>query len=148
MKRNIFYMAICVFAMAGFALLAHAEPIKNPAGSYVTQVFTQYTGLASTARYSGVFKVDRNTIKTVVFAAYSTNGTDILATMPGTAIAQCAATITGPYVTAKDRGTNAVSATTSTIFDLDSRCQYMRFGWTKTGSGKRSLSAWLLYGDQ
>jgi hypothetical protein len=131
-----------------FASVAFSQPIRNPLGPYVAIPFNQYTGMASTARYSGAQKVDRNTQKTVVFVGYSTNGTDVLATLPGTAIAQCGPTSSGPWVTSKDVAANTVSATTSTLFNLDSCCPYIRTGWTKTGTGKRSISAYILFGDQ
>lgn len=144
--KTVFSLVCLVLVIV--ASVAYSEPIRNPSSSYVAQPFNQYTGMASTARYSGVFKVDRNTSKTVFFIGYSTNKTDVLTTLPGTATLQCAVTSTGPYVTAKDRGANATTGTAATIYDLDSRCQYLRAVWTKSGAGARSISAWILYGDQ
>ncbi len=146
MRKFLLFFTVMTLCL-GVAAIAMAERINNPSGAYMTQVFSQYTGLGSTARYSAAQKVDRNTKKTAIFVGYSTNGTDTLASLPGTATLQCAPTSSGPWVTSKDVGANAVSATTSTLFNVDSYCQYVRGTWTKTGSGARSISMWLLYGD-
>ena len=140
MKRNIFYMAICVFAMAGFALLAHAEPINSPAGAYVTQIFTNQNATVASAAQ----KVDRNTIKTFIFTNVSGNGA-ALANIPGTEVVQCGPTSTGPWVTAKTQADTSMSTTAATIFTMNDFCQWVRVNWTRTGTGTSTISTWLLY---
>jgi len=124
---------------------AFAAP-RSPTEIYAAQVFNQYTGYASTARYSAAIKVDAYSRRSISFVGYSTNATDQLANLPGTAIVQWGYSATGPWVTAKDQNGTAISATTSTGFTMIDQFQWIRFGWTKTGTGKRSLSGYLLFG--
>lgn len=128
------------------AASASAESIRFAANVHVEPVFTSYTGMNGTARYSGVVKTDRNTMKAVYFAGYSSNGVQIAA-LPGTAALQCAPTSSGPWVTAKDRAANAISTTSPTVYHLDDYCQFMRVSWTKSETGARNLSSWILYGE-
>jgi hypothetical protein len=130
---------LCVTASAAVGAQRNSGEIYN------IQVFNQYTG-GPAVRYSSPIKTDVYTLKQVVFAGYSTNGTDMLTNLPGTAVAQCGPTSNGPWVTNKDEAGNATSATTSTLFNILGMCQWMRYGWTKTGTGKRSLSAWIIFG--
>lgn len=147
MKSFVNFLAVIIVTM--LCASAFAEKITAPLAATNVQIFNKYTGLGSTARYSVAYKVDRNSKKTAIFQAYSGNGTTTLATIPGTAVLQCGATSSGPWVTSKDLGAStAASATTSTLFTVDELCQWYRIGWTSTrpADGRpRSISAWLLY---
>ena len=135
---------VLVVALA-VAVSASAGDIRN---NYVYTVFTNYTGLNGTARFSQAYKVDRDSKKTVTYQQYSTT-TVVAPTTAGTQILQCGPTSTGPWVTAKDRNSNAVSSTTTTaIYDLMSNCNWYRIGWTRSvASPNKSVSAWILFND-
>ena len=143
--KALFSLLILTFA---FAMLAGATEIKNPMGSYSVALFTNYSGYGSggaTTRYSVAQKVDRDTQKTVFVQGYST-GTTEASSLAGTVALQCGLTSSGPWVVAKDRAGSATSATSSTVFDLDTLCQYVRASYLKSAAGAPNISVWLLYG--
>lgn len=139
---------ICSFLALALICLAVSAMAGDINRNYVQQIFSNYTGLNGTARYSIAYKVDRDSKKTIVYNQYSTT-TVTAPTTVGTQILQCGVTSTGPWITAKDRGANAISSTTTTaIYDLASNCNWYRVGWTRSvASPTRSISAWILFGD-
>ena len=148
MKR--FFAFLCVAAVL-CATSALAEPIENPAGSYTAALFTNYTGYGTggaTTRYSYAQKVDRNTVKSVMIQGYST-GTTTAASFTGTFTLQCSPDNGTTWITAKDVGGNAISATTGPlVYDLMTRCPMVRASYLKSSAGAPNISVWLLYGDQ
>lgn len=64
------------------------------------------------------------------------------AALSGTFLLQCGPTNTGPWVTCKDTGANAVTTTSNTIFHLSNAVLWVRGSWTKTAG---RVKAWLTY---
>jgi hypothetical protein len=141
---------ITVAAALALATMASAEQMKNPAGAYSVQIFTNYTGYGlggATTRYSLPVKVDRNTKKTVMIQGYST-GTTEAASFTGTAAVQCGLSSAGPWAPLKDMAANAVTGTTGPlVFDSDGLCQWVRGTYLKASAGAPNISMWILYGD-
>lgn len=138
---------LTVAALLFVAVACIAEPIHNPAGATITQLWSNYAGTASTAKYSAVQKADRNTKKAIILVGYSSSGASQLTTLPGTAVIQVAPTSSGPWVTAKDVFGNAMSVTSSGSYLIDSLNQWYRIQFTKTATDTKGISAWILYAD-
>lgn len=148
MKRRFLTILAAVSALTFLACTAFAEPIRNPAGASPVQIWTNYAGVASTAKYSDAQKADRNTKKAFFFVGYSSAGVDQLTTIPGTVVVQSGPTSSGPWVTVKDVNGNALSLTTSGPYHVDSLEQWYRLKFTKTATDTKGISAWMITADQ
>jgi hypothetical protein len=111
-----------------------------------TAVFSGQTATGTSAIYSPAVHLGKTTGGTVLFYGYSTAAlAKSGGTMNGTAIFQCGATSTGPWVTGKDSLANALSTTSNAVFRLDTYCNWFRAGWTPTAiSPNRAISVYLL----
>ena len=157
MKRfNLLMIAVlALFAMCG---VAQAERLLN--GHTATPILKNYSGYASTARYSAVFRGSpNNTRSTVFFYGYSTAAANKTtpasdaaslsgSSMNGTAALQCAPTITGPFTNVKAHEGTAVSTTSNAVYDLDTWCNFYRAAWTRGNvSATHNITIYLLTGE-
>lgn len=129
------------FSIVMIMLLVMSSPVI--AGDVYRQtLFNDYTGLASTARYSPPFNYGVFTKKTVVVGGKHASG----AFLPysGTYTLVGAPTGTGPWVTVKDKAGNAVTATGNAVFDIDSALPFLRAVWTRT---KHRVTSYIYYSE-
>lgn len=132
MKR-ITFTIVALLLMAGTAAAA---------GIYSKSLFSNYTGSASTARYSTTFNYGTYTKKTVVVGGM--HAAAVYAPYSGTFVLQGSNSASGPWVTVKDKAGNAVSATGNAVFDIDSMMPYLRGVWTRT---KHRVNAFIYFSE-
>ena len=101
-----------------------------------------FNNLSSTGTvYSTPVDVRASIYKSIqVTGAHQT--TQVAQALDGTFLLQCGPTSSGPWVTCKDQGGSATSATSNTAFNMTNAVLWVRGSWTKT-SGR--IKAWLTY---
>ena len=138
---------VTLVAMLAMTPMAGADQLSTHSQQIA---FNQYSGFASTIRYSAPIRTGTSTKRTVQLFGY-TNSTQAAAgiggVMSGTAAAYCGSSLTGPWTPCKDALGNAVTTTATATFELDNQAEYIMFGWTRGAvSSAYGLTATVLYG--
>ena len=155
MKNLTFLSFLAIVVMlcsTAFADMAGGPIVNRKANA----LFNAKPATAATVLNSNVTRAFNNQRATAVFAIMSSNNgltTNTAIVMPtgGSAALQCAPTVSGPWVTIKDKLGTAVSlaaAATPTTFELDSLCNFLRGTWVPGAvSTNRTFYLYLLGAD-